>query len=120
MMRYISTTDNQLPQFYAVPTFLWEEPFVDLALEAKMLYGMLLSRAGLSRTNGWIDKHGRIYIYFTLEETMKSLRCGEQKASRLMKSLEAHGLIVRERRGCGKPYSVFPCTVEIADDTGEM
>lgn len=85
-------------------------------METKLLYGMLLSRADLSRKNRWADGQGRIYLYFPITLVMERLSCGEQKASRLMRQLESSGLIVRKRHGCGKSYRIFPLTVAIADD----
>ena len=34
----------------------------------------------LSAKNGWIDKNGRVYIIFTIDEAKMALNCAEQKA----------------------------------------
>lgn len=34
----------------------------------KLLYGMMIDRMEPSQKNGWIDKQGRAYIYFTVDE----------------------------------------------------
>ena len=34
-------------------------------LEAKVLYGLLLDRVGLSARNGWLDDNGRVFLCFT-------------------------------------------------------
>lgn len=107
---YITSEKTKYPPFYPVPMILFEKQFTDLSTEAKILYGMLLSKADLSQKNGWND-NGKIYIYFTIKETMTKLSCGEQKASRLMLELEKHSLIARKRHGCGKPYRIFPILV---------
>ena len=44
-----------------------------------MLYGILLDRMSLSAKNGWIDKNGRVYIIFTIDEAKMALNCAEQK-----------------------------------------
>ena len=41
-----------------------------MSLEAKVLYGLLLDRMGLSARNGWLDDSGRVFLYFTQEEAM--------------------------------------------------
>ena len=46
-----------------------------------MLYGILLDRMSLSAKNGWIDKNGRVYIIFTIDEAKMALNCAEQKAT---------------------------------------
>ncbi len=111
--KFITKDTKLLPPFIPVPQFLWEEPFKGLSVEAKLLYGLILSRAELSKQKGLTDKAGRVFIYFSLINVMEQLSCGEQKASRLMKELSAHGLIERKHQGCGKPCTVFPKQVEI-------
>ena len=65
-----------------------------------MLYGILLDRMSLSAKNGWIDKNGRVYIIFTIDEAKMALNCAEQKAIKLLSELEKKaGLIERKRQG---------------------
>ena len=33
----------------------------------------------LSMKNGWTDKDGRVFIYFTLEDTRERLKCSTEK-----------------------------------------
>lgn len=56
------------------------ERFWNISADAKMLYGILLDRMSLSAKNGWIDKNGRVYIIFTIDEAKMALNCAEQKA----------------------------------------
>ncbi len=61
-------------------------------------------RMSLSAKNGWIDKNGRVYIIFTIDEAKMALNCAEQKAIKLLSELEKKaGLIERKRQGLGKP-----------------
>lgn len=60
------------------------ERFWNISADAKMLYGILLDRMSLSAKNGWIDKNGRVYIIFTIEEAKMALNCAEQKAIKLL------------------------------------
>ena len=50
-----------------------EDRFWNVSTDAKLLYGILLDRMNLSARNGWMDDAGRVYIIFTLEETMAAL-----------------------------------------------
>lgn len=55
--------------YFRIPRLLITSPrFKHLSTDAKLLYGMLLDRMGLSARNNWYDKDGRIYIYYTVEE----------------------------------------------------
>ncbi len=58
-----------------------------VSLEAKVLYGQLLDRMGLSARNGWLDDNGRVFLCFTQEEAMAMLDCGKDKATKLFREL---------------------------------
>ncbi|EJX02111.1 Replication initiator protein A (RepA), partial [gut metagenome] len=71
--------------FYRVPKLLFtEEKFWNVSTDAKLLYGILLDRMNLSAVNGWLDKEGRVYIIFTIDEIKSSLGCAEKKAVKLL------------------------------------
>ena len=60
---------GELFSFYRIPKVLFQEPrFQDLSTDAKTLYGILLDRMSLSAKNGWLDKQGRVFIIFTIED----------------------------------------------------
>ena len=55
--------------FYRIPKVLLTDPrYKGVSIEAKVLYGLLLDRMGLSVKNGWMDSDKRVYIYFTQED----------------------------------------------------
>ena len=90
--------------FYKVPKALFtEEKYNPVSTDAKMLYGLLLDRMHLSAKNGWTDKRGRIYQFFTVKEAQEKLRFGHEKICRLFSELEQADLILRKRQGQGKP-----------------
>ena len=99
---------GELFSFYRIPKALFQEPrFQSLSTDAKTLYGILLDRMSLSVKNEWFDKKGRVFIIFTIEDVKKTLRCADNKATRLLRELEKFGLIERKRRGQGKPCLVY-------------
>ena len=99
---------GKLFSFFRIPKALFQEQrFQDLSTDAKTLYGILLDRMSLSVKNEWFDKKGRVFIIFTIEDVKRTLRCADNKATRLLRELENFGLIERKRRGLGKPSLVY-------------
>ena len=99
---------GELFSFYRIPKALFQEPrFKDLSTDAKTLYGILLDRMSLSARNGWLDKAGRVFIIYTVQEVQDSLGCADKKATKLLRELEEYGLIERKRRGLGKPDLIY-------------
>ena len=61
--------------FYRIPKTLLTDPrYKSVSIEAKVLYGLLLDRMGLSVKNGWMDGDKRVYIYFTQEDAMNLMQ----------------------------------------------
>ena len=99
---------GELFSFFRIPKALFQEQrFQNLSTDAKTLYGILLDRMSLSVKNEWFDKEGRVFIIFTIEDVKRTLRCADNKATRLLRELEGFGLIERKRRGQGKPCLVY-------------
>lgn len=106
---YYYTHEAEQFTFYRIPKALFTEPlFQDLSVEAKVLYGLMLDRVGLSIRSGWVDEQDRVYIYFTVADIQQQLGCGHNKAVRLLKELDTDmGLIRRKRQGQGKPDRIY-------------
>ena len=99
---------GELFSFFRIPKALFQEQrFQNLSTDAKTLYGILLDRMSLSVKNEWFDQKGRVFIIFTIEDVKRTLRCADNKATRLLRELEEFGLIERKRRGQGKPCLVY-------------
>jgi len=112
--------------FYRLPKALFTDSrYKNLSDGAKILYGLMLDRMGLSMKNGWLDERNRVYIFFTLEDLQEYMNCGHNKGVKLMAELDTIGLIERVKQGQGKPARVFvrkffatgrsPCHKEKAD-----
>ncbi len=97
--------------FYRIPKQLFtESQFDTLSIGAKLLYGMMIDRMELSQKNGWIDKRGRAYIYFTVDEVKGRFHCANDKAVKLMKELDSDkgiGLIESVRQELRKPNIIY-------------
>ena len=84
MNRYYTLEESEQFTFYRVPkTLILSVRYKNVSAAAKLLYGLMLDRMGLSQKNGWADDNGRTYIYFTVEDACESLGCGKDKILRL-------------------------------------
>ncbi len=110
-LAYFYGSEAEQYSFYRIPKVLrTDHRYKNVSMEAKVLYGLMLDRMGLSVRNGWLDSEGRVYIYFTLEDALAMLGCGKDKAVRLFKELDKSGgigLIERRKQGQGKPARIY-------------
>lgn len=94
--------------FLRVPKFLFtDKTFAGVSNDSKILYSFLLDRMSLSVKSGWLDEKNRVYIIFTHEEAQEVMGCGSDKCTKVFKELESIGLIVRKKRGMGKPALIY-------------
>lgn len=95
--------------FIRIPKLLLTgKKYRKLSCEAKVLYGFLLDRMGLSAENGWLDYEGRVFVYCTISEAAEEvIGCGEKKACSVFKELEDIELIERKRQGLNKPNLIY-------------
>ena len=107
--------------FYRIPKILVTSPtFKRVSDSAKLLYGLMLDRMGLSIRNGWVDDENRAYIFFTTNDVMEQMCCGTEKATKMLAELDSEkgiGLIERKKQGQGKPAIVYLKKFYIDEDT---
>ena len=108
---YFYGGESEQFSYYRIPRLLVTgAQFKFLSTDAKLLYGLMLDRMGLSLKNQWYDAVGRVFIYYPLEEIMEALNCGHNKAVRLLAELDKSsgiGLIERVKQGQGKPAIIY-------------
>ena len=106
---YLYGNEAELYAFYRLPKALIENKlYVGMSAEAKLLYSLFLDRAALSASNNWKDEQGRVYIIFQVEEIMRVMGCGNQKAAKILVELEhRYGLIERKKQGFCKPNIIY-------------
>ena len=105
---YYGDESNQFSFFRIPRQLITGERFKHISTDAKLLYGLLLDRMGLSEQNGWYDEDGRVYIYYTLREIQRNLSCGQDKAIKLLVELDQGcDLIDRVRQGQGRPTKIY-------------
>ena len=95
-------------KFYRVPQVLvTDKRFKNVSYGAKLLYGVLLDRMGLSIMNKWCDDKNRAFIIYSINEVIESLSCSHSTAVKFMSELENIGLIERKKRGQGNPDYIY-------------
>lgn len=110
---YITRTTT-LPPFVALPRFILNS---GLSLNAKLLYGLLLSRSMVSRKNDWTDEQGHVYIIYTIRQLAEDMDRSERTVKNALSELEGQDLIHRVRQGWNQPnhiYVLLPDMVQIS------
>ena len=108
MSEIFMTAELEKGAFYKIPKVLFtDEQYQSVSTDAKMLYGLLLDRMHLSEKNGWIDRYGRVYQFFTIRQAQECLHFGHEKVCRLFRELELADLIERKRQGQGKASIIY-------------
>ena len=106
--KYNYCTGEERFTFIKLPKCLVEnECFIELSMDAKLLYAFFLDRVSLSIKNGWIDNQGRVFIYYSIKNICEDLNCGTQKACKLLDELEKVGALERKRQGLGRPNKLY-------------
>ncbi|HGR4819474.1 TPA: replication initiator protein A [Streptococcus pneumoniae] len=86
---YFYNREAERFNFLKVPEILVDrEEFRGLSAEAIILYSILLKQTGMSFKNNWIDKEGRVFIYFTVEEIMKRRNISKPTAIKTLDELD--------------------------------
>ena len=98
------TTDSPAASYVPLPRFLLQdETLLEISIDEKVLYALLLDRASISRKNSYVEPDGTIRLYFTVEQAQAKLHRSRQSATQIFRELEYSGLIVRRKQGLGKP-----------------
>ena len=94
--------------FVRIPKILvTETQFVNVSIHAKVLYGLLLDRMGMSVKNEWLDEENRMYIIYPIDEISKDMGVGRRKAMECLSELEKEGLVQKQTRGNGLPSLLY-------------
>ena len=92
--------------FYRLPkALITDNRFKEVSNNAKLLYGLMLDRMGLSARSGWFDEENRVFIYYSIEDIATDLHCGRNKAIKALQELDTEkgiGFVEKNRRGQGK------------------
>ena len=95
--------------FFKFPKpFIYDEKYKILSNNAKMLYMLLFDRLELSLKNGWHDKEGNVFQYYTNEQLMIDLNCNSNNTIiKIKKELKDAGLMTEVRQGMNLPNRIY-------------
>ena len=97
--------DSYLPWYMAYPRFLLE---VNISETAKLVYMILLDRARVSMKNDtWQDKHGRVFVLYTIPALAKDIGKGETTVKKALNQLVQQDLIWKQSQGAGRPNKIY-------------
>ena len=69
---YYYGTEADQYSFYRIPKTLLTDPrYKGVSIEAKVLYGLLLDRVGLSVKNGWMDSSRNSFVALSFPQLMR-------------------------------------------------
>lgn len=101
-----------------MPRWLFSDPkYSGLSLESKVAYTFLLNRFQLSRRNGWVNRHGEVYVIYTREELAREMQISYRKAIHCFRELAQKHLLWEQRQGRGMPNRIFLAEVQLNEKT---
>lgn len=107
---YINANTVRNFDFITIPrALIKDDKFKSLDGNAKLLYGLMLSRTALSamHLDKFSDEKGNIFIIYTVNQVMEDLCISNKTACKLISDLEKIGLIKRKKQGRGNPSLTY-------------
>ena len=99
--------------FFKFPKpFIYDEKYKSLSNHAKLLYMLLFGRLELSLKNGWHDRDGNVFQYYTNEQLMVDLNSSEKTIIKFKKELKDVGLLKEVRQGNNLPNRIYISAVD--------
>ena len=99
--------------FFKFPKpFIYDEKYKSLSNHAKILYMLLFGRLELSIKNGWHDRDGNVFQYYTNEQLMVDLNSSEKTIIKFKKELKDVGLLKEVRQGNNLPNRIYISAVD--------
>jgi hypothetical protein len=76
-------------------------PKYDVSNDSKAVYALFCELIRRSAKNGLVDEENRLFVSPFINGLQRLLACGRDKASRVIKELEAEGLMERRKEPHG-------------------
>ena len=105
---YIYENEAVMFEFYHIPQLLFiDEKYKEISSEAKILYGIFLSKLNRFPHH---DSENKAYIICSIDEVAEYLHCSKPTAGKVLDELDSQngvGLIEKVRRGFGTPNAIY-------------
>lgn len=117
--------EAKLP-YKQAPIFILKDPYRKMLNDSSiLLYIYLYNLAQLSYENSqdgkyWVNRSGDVFVHCTLEKAQQFLKCGHDKAAKVLKELENAGLIKKVSRGNGRPAEIILLEPELVFEESEV
>lgn len=79
----------------------------EYSVNAKLLYGLLLSRTQLSQRSGWADENGSVYVIYPIRQMADDMNRSERTVKNALNELENAGLLLRVRQSWNRANRLF-------------
>lgn len=67
-----------IQEFYQLPKILFVSPkYIDLSLEAKVMFSFFYSRTLLSEKRNFVDEENNVYFFYKNEDLIPKLGCSK-------------------------------------------
>lgn len=112
-------TQNDIQSFYHLQMPRWlffDNKYMPLSLEAKVIYTFLLNRFQLSKLNNWINDNGEVFIIYTRQSLADEIQISYRRVIDSMKELTAMDLIWEKRCGRGDANQIYLAKAELTSD----
>lgn len=105
---YFTSETSENFTFFRIPkVFFKDEKLKKLSTDAKVLYGLMLDRTGLSLKNKWFDAAGRVFIYYSVTNMQDDLGLSNKTICKCVKELKEIGLVRVKRQGLTKQNIIY-------------
>ena len=94
-------------RFYQMPKFLFDEEFMKMGNDAKILYTLLRDRHDLSISNNWINENNEVFLLFSRKNMQKMLGRSDKTTKKAFDELLSYDLVDEERLGQGKSNRIY-------------
>lgn len=99
--------------YLQIPRWLFTDPrYLELSVEAKLVYAFLVSRFQISQRKNWCNEYGEVFVYYPRANMAQDIHISEKRVTAAFRQLVKHKLIWEKRCGLGRPNEIYLVVVE--------
>lgn len=106
--------------FYAILplNLVYEEKYMCLSAKAILLYALFLNRRKFSLQNKKFKDSDGVFIYYSITQISKHLRCSKVPARKVLNELEKAGLVKVKFQEFGLPLKIYVNDIRTGENAG--